>query len=380
MKIAILIRRYITTGGAERYAVEVARRLAAKHDVHIFAQQFDHEPAGMTAHRVRRPFDSPAFLNRWWFSWRTASLTRGFPLVYTHEKVTRFDVANVHCGTFVGGLKGGERGERPNRLRLWLKIVGSPAIWGNWRLEQLHFKLASGRFWAADSEMVMRDVQRYYAVPDSRFFIAHSGVDKPGPGVESRRDEWRRKLGFAPDECVALFVGSEFRRKGLAALIEAMGLLGTKAPRLVVVGGQDRTPYETRAKQLGVNERIHWAGRVSNVNDYYALADVFVLPTLSDPSPLAPLEAMAHGCAAIFSGSRYTGAAELTTNGEAIVLSDPRDSAELARALARLRDPVIRSGLAEKGRALAAQLSWDRTAGVVEQALLAAAKEKGVLS
>ena len=31
MKIAILIRRYITTGGAERYAVEVARRLAEKH-------------------------------------------------------------------------------------------------------------------------------------------------------------------------------------------------------------------------------------------------------------------------------------------------------------------------------------------------------------
>lgn len=40
MKIAILIRRYITVGGAERYAVEVARRLAEKHEVHIFAQEY----------------------------------------------------------------------------------------------------------------------------------------------------------------------------------------------------------------------------------------------------------------------------------------------------------------------------------------------------
>ena len=46
MKIALLIRRYITTGGAERYAVEVARRLARVHEVHVFAQQWDHRAGG----------------------------------------------------------------------------------------------------------------------------------------------------------------------------------------------------------------------------------------------------------------------------------------------------------------------------------------------
>ena len=55
MKVAVLVRRYITTAGAERYAVEVARRLALAHEVHLFTQALDHEPAVMVRHRVSRP-------------------------------------------------------------------------------------------------------------------------------------------------------------------------------------------------------------------------------------------------------------------------------------------------------------------------------------
>jgi UDP-glucose:(heptosyl)LPS alpha-1,3-glucosyltransferase len=376
MKVAILVRRYITTGGAERYAVEVARRLARIHEVHIFAQQWDHQPAGMTLHRVWRPFDKPAFANRWWFAWRTSRMARGFDVIYSQEKVIRFDVMNVHCGTFVGGLWGSARGERKSVFRTWLKILTGPSIWGNWLLEKLHYRLVRGRYWVADSDIVKREVQHDYPIPDDRFLIAHSGVDEPEPDAGQRRTLWRGKLGFQDGEVVALFVGSEFRRKGLGALVEAMGLLKERAPRLVIVGGEDPTSYQARARELQISDRITWAGRVSNVKDYYALADIFVLPTLSDPSPLAPLEAMAHGCAAVVSCGRYTGVAELTRNDEAILLDDPQDPAEIARAIGRLLDPVTRATFATKGRELARTLSWDRTAGVVGAALEKSHRER----
>jgi UDP-glucose:(heptosyl)LPS alpha-1,3-glucosyltransferase len=376
MKVAILVRRYITTGGAERYAVEVARRLARTHEVHIFAQQWDHEPAGMTLHRVWRPFDKPAFANRWWFAWRTSRMARGFDVIYSHEKVIRFDVMNVHCGTFVGGLWGSARGEHKNACRTWLKILTGPSIWGNWLLEKRHYRAAPGRFWVADSEIVKSEVQQDYPVPNDRFFIAHSGVDEPEPDVGERRTLWRGKLGFQDGEAVALFVGSEFRRKGLGALVEAMGLLKDRAPRLVIVGGEDPAPYQKRARELQISDRITWAGRVNNVKDYYALADIFVLPTLSDPSPLAPLEGMAHGCAAVVSCGRYTGVAELVRNGEAILLEDPKNPSEIARAIERLLDPVLRKQYADKGRELARNLSWDRTAGVILAALEASRRER----
>jgi UDP-glucose:(heptosyl)LPS alpha-1,3-glucosyltransferase len=372
----MLIRRYITTGGAERYAVEVARRLSRAYDVHIFAQQWDHEPEGMELHPVWRPFDKPAFANRWWFAWRTSRMARGFDVVYSQEKLPFFDITNVHCGTFVGGLWGSARGQRRGAFRTWLKILTGPSIWGNWLLEKLHYRLAPGRLWLADSEMVKREVQRYYPIPDDRFLIAHSGVDEPGPDVAERRRLWRGRLGFKDADVVALFVGSEFRRKGLGALVEAMGLLKERAPKLVIVGGEDPASYQARAGELGIGDRITWAGRVSNVNDYYALADIFVLPTLSDPSPLAPLEAMAHGCAAVVSCGRYTGAAELTRDGEAILLEDPKSPPEIAAAIERLLEPGTRKNYADKGRALARTLSWDRTAAVIAEALERSLRER----
>ncbi len=377
MRVAILVRRYITTGGAERYAVEVARRLALAHEVHLFTQQWDHEPAGMALHRVSRPVRKPNFLNAWWFSWRAGRLARGFDVVYSHERVARFDVMNVHCGTFVGGLWGAERGQRRRAWRTWLKILTGPSIWGHWLLERCNTRLAPGRFWVADSQMVKLEVQRYYPIPDDRFFIAHSGVDAPAPDVAQRRAQWRARLGFKDGEVVALFVASEFRRKGLDALLEGLGQLGERGPRLVVVGGQDHAAYERRAAQLRLTGRITWAGCVNNVKDYYALADIFVLPTLSDPSPLAPLEAMAHGCAAVISCGRFTGAAELAAQGEALLLRDPRDASEIAQALNSLMDGPTREAYARRGRERMRHCSWDHTAATIRTALERSARERG---
>src|ERR1043166_6837049 len=293
---------------------------------------------------------------------------RGFDVIYTHERVTRFDVMNVHCAPFVAGLWGAKR-SRQNALRTWFKILTGPGIWAYCLLEKLHFGTSPGRFWVADSEMVKLEVHQYYPIPDNRFFIAHSGIDQPGPNVTQSRKEWRRKLGFSDDEVVALFVGSEFRRKGLDALVEAMGILKDRAPKLVVVGGEDAIAYQGRARALQGGEQIPWAGRVNNVNEYYALADIFVLPTLSDPSPIAPLEAMAHGCATAISSGRYTRAAELVKNDEAIQLEDPRNARAIAEAMERLLNPVIRKEYSDRGRLLAQRLSWDETAGIVMGAL-----------
>jgi UDP-glucose:(heptosyl)LPS alpha-1,3-glucosyltransferase len=282
---------------------------------------------------------------------------------------------NIHAGTFVGGLWGNARGERKSRSKTWLKILTNPSVWAYWRLEKLHSRPAAGRFWVADSEMVKREVQQFYPIPDDRFFIAHSGVDPAEPDAAARRTLWRGKLGLSAEQVVALFIGSEFRRKGLPTLLEAMALLKENAPHLVIVGGKDLAPFQQRAAELGVSQKLTWAGRVSNVKDYYALADIFVLPTLSDPSPLAPLEAMSFGCATIISSGRYTGAAELIKNNEAYVLDDPRNPAAIAEAIRQLLDPTARQTLARRGQEMTRERSWDHTAEVVLQSLEASYRE-----
>lgn len=380
MKVAILLRRFITTGGAERYAVEIVRRLAARHEVHVFAQDWEQAPSGVTFHRVSKPFPKPGFLNQWWFSWRTARMAKGFDAVYTHERVTQFDVMHIHCGTFVGGLLDPARSAKSKpRWKIWLKILTTPGIWAYWWLEKIHFRFNPRRHWIAVSEMTQAEVRRDYDLPREAFTIAHSGVDQPAPELLARRSALRRQFGLQENEIALLFVGSEFRRKGLDALIAALGKLQDARWKLLVAGGGDAEPFKMQARELGVEGQILWAGLVKNAPEYYTAADIFILPTLSDPSPLSPLEAMAHGCAAIMSCGRYCGAAEHIQNGEAILLENPRSEDEIAAAIRRLMATDVRNELAQKGRKLAAGQTWDRTAEIVIRALEDNARARGRL-
>ena len=132
---------------------------------------------------------------------------------------------------------------------------------------------------------------------------------------------------------------------------------------LVAGGGGGRLEhYKALADRLQLGREVKFLGLVSDVERLYPLADVFILPTLADPCPLSPLEAMAAGVATVMSSSEFNGSAELITKGEALILTDPNDPKEIASTLTALMDGHARASLAEKGRQLVRQLTWDKTA------------------
>ena len=62
MKIAVLIRNYKkSSGGAERYCVELTEKLAINHEVHVYAQQFEERSKIITFHRISKFFERPRF-------------------------------------------------------------------------------------------------------------------------------------------------------------------------------------------------------------------------------------------------------------------------------------------------------------------------------
>ena len=127
-------------------------------------------------------------------------------------------------------------------------------------------------------------------------------------------------------------------------------------------GGGRLEHYKALADRLQLGREVKFLGLVSDVERLYPLADVFILPTLADPCPLSPLEAMAAGVATVMSSSEFNGSAELITKGEALILTDPNDPKEIASTLTALMDGHARASLAEKGRQLVRQLTWDKTA------------------
>lgn len=117
------------------------------------------------------------------------------------------------------------------------------------------------------------------------------------------RSRWRLRQQLGLEGCVFLYVGRLWSGKGLDYLFEAYRAVAAKCPNvsLLLVGdGVDEEYYRTA---VSPDERIRFAGFVKrqDLPTYYALADVFVFPTLGDPHGLVVEEAMAAGLPVICS-------------------------------------------------------------------------------
>jgi UDP-glucose:(heptosyl)LPS alpha-1,3-glucosyltransferase len=152
-------------------------------------------------------------------------------------------------------------------------------------------------------------------------------------------------------------VANEFRRKGLEVVLRAMAAAANPRIQLVVVGRDDPAPFRSLISNLGLSSRVHFAGSVRGVNEYYAAADIFVLPTLYEPFGLVITEAMAAGLPVIV--SKLAGAAEIMEPGrDGVLLDDPHDSIELARAIDSLAAPEIRDRMGRQARETALRHQW----------------------
>jgi UDP-glucose:(heptosyl)LPS alpha-1,3-glucosyltransferase len=367
LRIAVLIRRFVSTGGAERYAVEVARRLALQHEVHVFAQEWSYEGTeNITFHKIPRFFIRPAWVNQLFFSCYSAKAVKdSFDVVHSHEKVTHFDVMTVHSPCVRSFITREKRLWK--RLLSWFSVPFSPRKAGWLWLEKKQFSYNPGKLFLPVSENVKKDVQANYPLPDSCFNIAYPGVDsnmKRGADTGIAARAIRSKLGIAEDELVFLFVGTEFKRKGLDALLKGLALLTPRSKtRLIVAGGGGgkMRDYVKLAQKLDLGERVLFAGLVKNVEEFYSIADACILPTLSDPFAMAPVEAMLFGVPVALSSSEYCGIAELIKHGEALIINNPQNPHEIKDALLKLMDADLRAQLSRKGRALASQLTWEAT-------------------
>ena len=381
LKIAVLIRNFVSTGGAERYAIEVTRRLAVTHDVHVFAQEWSwHGKEALTFHKIPRPFKKPSWLNQVLFSYFCKrSAGSDFDIIHSHERVTNFDILTIHCPCFRSYITDEKRLWK--KIYIWFRVVLSPRSLAYLWLEKKQFTYNSKRLLIAVSENVTKNVQANYPLPRHAFRIAYPGVDKNLAFKQSNptdRRMLRDKLGIPWDDLVILFVGTEFKRKGLDALLKGFATTVNDDLKLVIAGGGGgkKTEYVQLAKNLGISDKTVFLGLVEDVENLYAASDIYILPTLSDPSPMAPVEAMASGLATIMSNELYSGTAEHIKHGEALILRDPRDPEEIAGAIHKLMDKDYRSELAEKGRRVAETLTWGKATEVTLAAYYDVLKQK----
>ena len=359
------MRNFIKTGGMERYCVEVARRLALRHDVHVFAQEWKWDgDEKITFHRIPKFLTKPSFLNLLLFSYFTRKkVDNSFDIIHSHERVIHFDALTVHCPCFRTYITDEEN--LLKRMLIRLSIALSPRKMAYLWLENRQFSYSNKRMLIAVSDNVKRNVRVNYPLPDEYFGLAFPGADhslKNGERDAESRETERKRLGINKDDLVILFVGTEFRRKGLDALLRGFAMIVKNNIKLLIAGGgEKKRRYKRLVKELGISDHVIFLGLVEDMENIYAISDIYILPSLSEPAGMAPIEAMAAGIPTIISSSRYAGSAERIKDGEAIILENPDQPNNIANALSRLFDGDLRKELGAKGRELARHLTWEQT-------------------
>ena len=255
--------------------------------------------------------------------------------------------------------------------------------------EKLRTTLRTADRVLANSRFTSKLVERAGTDP-ARIEVVHPGCDtdyyRPLPPVAGLR---QRLLPSRPEGPVILTVGHLVARKGHDMVLRALPRVVERLPDvtyLIVGDGPQRSGLEALAKDLGVHDRVVFAGRLSSnddVRDCYALADVFAMPSRQD---LENLDVEGFGIVYIEAGAcgkpvvagRSGGVPEAVLDRQTGILVDPEDPKAISDALTEiLADPALATRLGRLGRERAErEFAWPviaaRVDSIIEQMVASA--------
>ncbi len=197
-----------------------------------------------------------------------------------------------------------------------------------------------------------------YGVDESKVEVVYNAIDTNGKRLADRALPSIRK-----DEKIVLFLGRITMQKGpeyfLAAARKVLEVV--ENVRFVMAGSGDmiRRTIELAA-EMGIGHKVLFTGflRGDDVNKIFRMADVYVMPSVSEPFGIAPLEALSQDVPVII--SKQSGVAEVLTH---VLKVDFWDINEMAnKIIAVLKHPPLQSTLREHGSFEVRKLSWEDSA------------------
>ena len=226
----------------------------------------------------------------------------------------------------------------------------------------------------AVSEFTKQTIVRHYGIPEEKVHVVYNGIDEstaPSGGsvrrLRSLKEDGRK---------IVLFLGRITLQKGPDYFLRAAQKVVARNPLVtfVVSGSGDMEESIMRlSADLGLSENVLFTGFLSGADrhEMYTAADLFVMPSVSEPFGIAPLESMKLGTPVII--SRQSGVSEVVRHALKVDFWDVEDMA--GKILSVVGYPALRQSLAENARAEADKLTWADAAlkvgGIVGELVLA---------
>jgi glycosyltransferase involved in cell wall biosynthesis len=227
------------------------------------------------------------------------------------------------------------------------------------RIEQLGMEAADSI--VAVSHYTRNAIVSRYGIDPARISVVHNAVSQ-------RQAADTYKVARRDDEKVVLFLGRITFQKGPDYFIEAAGLVAQHVPeaRFVVAGTGDMLPrIVARAAALRIGNRVHFTGFLSgqDVERMYASSDLYVMPSVSEPFGISPLEAMLYDVPVIV--SRQAGVTEILRHALKVDFWNVRDLAD--KMIAILRYPTLSKELTRNCREELKAVRWENSADALSR-------------
>lgn len=264
----------------------------------------------------------------------------------------RFDVIHAHDWlTYMAGIEARRAGRRPLVVHVHATEFDRAGGSGNAFVTDIErLGLTGADRVIAVSRYTADLVSRMYGVAREKLRVVHNAIDP-----KERVGDWSVEEG----EPLVLFAGRITWQKGPEYFVEAAARVAAELPdaKFAVAGSGDRMPaMMERVAARGLRDRFLFTGFLppSELDRLYARADVYVMPSVSEPFGLTALEALQHGTPVIV--SKTAGVSEVVRH---VLRVEPDDVEELAsKILSVLLFPPLREALSSGGRAEVRRLSW----------------------
>ncbi len=287
-----------------------------------------------------------------------------------HARNSKFDIIHAHDWlTFRAGMRAKEISGKPLIVHVHAtefdRAGGKP---GNPLVEEIEYM----GFMIADkiiavSEYTKQVIIDYYQIPADKIEVVHNSIDVSTYEVETGDNAYKyltemKKHGWR----VVSNVGRLTVQKGLTTLLRAMARVIEFNPKtfLVFVGSGDQ--YEELielANELGIGANVHFVNfqHGKRLRDAFAVSDLFVMPSVSEPFGIAPLEAIAFGTPTLV--SKQSGVSEVIKNSLKVDFWDVNEMVNKITAV--VRNDALRDELHKNSYEEFAKMSWERSVGKI---------------
>jgi glycogen(starch) synthase len=202
-----------------------------------------------------------------------------------------------------------------------------------------------------------------YGVSGSKVEVVYNGVERNGNGNNNNGNGNGNGTGIKRDEKVVLFLGRITMQKGPDYFLRAAKKVLERMDnvKFVMAGTGDLMHRAVEmAAELGIGSKVLFTGflRGEDVNKIYKMADLYVMPSVSEPFGIAPLEALDNDVPVII--SKQSGVAEVIQHALKVDFWDVDEIAN--KIVAVLKYPTLGLMLRSHGNYEVRKLRWQDTA------------------